>query len=43
MVMEDSTDQINNVIEHTAERTGFLVEQQVVEIIGLCPECKKEE
>jgi Fur family zinc uptake transcriptional regulator len=40
---ECSTDQINNVIEHTAQRTGFLVEQQIVEIIGLCPECKKEE
>ena len=37
---ECSTDKINNIIEHTAERTGFKVEQQVVEIIGLCPDCK---
>jgi Fe2+ or Zn2+ uptake regulation protein len=29
------------MISHTAERTGFKVEDQAIEIIGLCPECQQ--
>ncbi len=39
---ECSTEQMNSIILHTAERTGFQVETQVVEIIGLCPKCQQE-
>tara|TARA_B110000459_G_scaffold167266_1_gene185745 strand:+ start:76 stop:576 length:501 start_codon:yes stop_codon:yes gene_type:complete len=39
---ECSTDQINNIVLHAAARNGFIVEQEIVEIIGLCPECKRK-
>ena len=38
---ECSNDQINNMMLQTAERTGFKVESQMVEISGLCPECQQ--
>jgi Fur family zinc uptake transcriptional regulator len=38
---EYSNEQINNMMRQTAERTGFKVESQVVEISGLCPECQE--
>lgn len=38
-----STDQLNATITKTAERTGFKVETQAIEISGLCPECQREE
>lgn len=38
---EYSTEQINTMISQTAERSGFKVESQMVEISGLCPECQQ--
>lgn len=33
--------QLSNMVSHTAERTGFKVEDQAIEIVGLCPECQE--
>ena len=32
--------QINNAISHSAEQNDFEIQQQTIEIIGLCSECK---
>ena len=39
---ECSTEQLNNTVAQTAERTGFKVESQVIEISGLCPQCQNK-
>jgi len=38
---ECSTESLKTIITQIAERTGFKVESQVVEISGLCPECQQ--
>jgi len=35
----DSTS-INSAISHSAEHSGFEIQQRTIEITGLCPECK---
>lgn len=35
----DSTP-INSAISHSAENSGFEIQQRTIEIMGLCPECK---
>lgn len=39
---ECSTEKMKNIILHTSERTGFQAETQIVEVIGLCPDCQQE-
>lgn len=39
-VAECSTNSVNKAIVSTAERAGFLVERQTVEILGLCTPCQ---
>lgn len=39
-VAECSAEYLNTAIAQTATRTNFKVESQVVEIVGLCPECQ---
>ena len=36
---ECSADYLNTAVTQTAERANFQVESQVIEIVGLCPEC----
>ena len=38
--MELHSTQTNNAISHSAEQNGFEIQQQTIEIIGLCSECK---
>ena len=40
---ECSTEQLSHTIAQTAEKTGFKMESQVIEIIGLCPECQQND
>lgn len=40
-VAECSAEQLNSMISQTVERTGFQVESQTIEILGLCSECKQ--
>ncbi|MFT7267459.1 MAG: Fur family zinc uptake transcriptional regulator [Porticoccus sp.] len=39
---ECNTEQIGDIILHAAERVGFQVELQVIEVNGLCPRCQQE-
>ncbi len=38
---ECSADQLNIAVAQTAKRAHFQVESQVIEIVGLCPECQQ--
>ncbi len=38
---ECSADQLNVAVSQTAKRAHFQVESQVIEIVGLCPECQE--
>ena len=41
-VAECSADNVNKAISSTAEQAGFLVEEQTVEILGLCTPCREK-
>ena len=41
-VAECSTDALNKTIQTTANRAGFVVEGQTVEVVGLCSPCQKK-
>lgn len=41
-VAECSAENVNKAIVSTAERAGFLVESQTVEILGLCTPCREK-
>jgi len=41
-VAECSAESVNNAIVSTAERAGFVVENQTVEILGLCTPCREK-
>ncbi|OUS09935.1 Fur family transcriptional regulator [Gammaproteobacteria bacterium 53_120_T64] len=41
-VAECSAESVNNAIVSTAERAGFLVESQTVEILGVCTPCREK-
>ena len=34
---------INSAITHSAEHSGFEIQQRTIEIMGLCPECKAKQ
>ena len=34
---------INSAISHSAEHSGFEIQQRTIEIMGLCPECKAKQ
>lgn len=38
---ECSAEHLNSAVEQTANRAKFQVESQLIEIVGLCPECQQ--
>lgn len=41
-LVELDDDRVSKAIQGSAERAGFTVQQQIVEITGLCPDCRQE-
>lgn len=40
--VELETDQVHRALRNSVQAVGFQIEQEMVEVVGLCPDCQKE-